>query len=47
MRNSLTLLVLLATIAACNTIQGAGEDINAAGKAISNSAQKTKDAISK
>jgi predicted small secreted protein len=40
-----TLLVLLAALAACNTIEGAGEDINAAGKAISGTAAKTKEKL--
>ena len=42
MKKTIALLLTLATLAACNTIEGAGEDINAAGKAISNSASRTK-----
>ncbi len=38
-------LVLPLLIAACNTIQGAGEDLQAGGKAIANTADKTKQAI--
>lgn len=47
MKTTIGLLLLLAAITACNTVEGAGQDINAAGKAISNTAQKTKTAITK
>jgi predicted small secreted protein len=36
-------VVLLTTLAACNTIQGAGKDIENAGEAVSDAAQKTKE----
>jgi predicted small secreted protein len=42
----LTLVLLFSTLAsACNTIQGAGEDLQAGGKAIATTADKTKNAI--
>jgi predicted small secreted protein len=34
-----------ATLGACNTTRGFGEDMSAAGHALSNSAEKTKDAM--
>ncbi|WP_119168218.1 entericidin A/B family lipoprotein [Algihabitans albus] len=36
---------LLSLTAACNTVEGAGEDVEAAGEAIQDGAQDTKDAI--
>lgn len=39
------ILGLLASLSACNTISGAGKDIEAAGGAISDQADKTKDEI--
>ena len=36
---------LLLTTAGCNTMRGAGEDIQAAGSAVSGGAQKTEDKI--
>ena len=47
MKKIISLLLLLSAVTACNTVEGAGQDINAAGKAISNTAQKTKTAITK
>lgn len=50
-RRLLAALALLATLglgpmlSACNTIEGAGEDVQAAGSAVSNSAEKTKNAL--
>ena len=38
-------LGLLASLAACNTIAGAGKDIEAAGEAISDTAEDTKEEI--
>lgn len=35
-------LALLATLMACNTVAGVGEDINAAGRGISRTADNTK-----
>ena len=32
-------------LSACNTVEGAGEDVSAAGKAVTNSAQKTKSSM--
>lgn len=34
-------------VAGCNTIKGAGQDVQAAGSAVSNTAEKVKDDISK
>ncbi len=44
-----TLALLLAALAlsACNTFQGMGEDIESAGEAISGSAVKTKEKMTK
>ena len=36
----------LTALAACNTIEGLGEDVSAGGEAISNTADKTQKAIS-
>jgi predicted small secreted protein len=41
----LLLLSLMAALPACNTVEGAGEDIGAAGDAISDSARDTKEEI--
>ena len=38
----LTLLLLAAALAGCNTIEGAGKDVKAAGGAIEKAAEKTK-----
>ncbi|MDH3662313.1 MAG: entericidin A/B family lipoprotein [Alphaproteobacteria bacterium] len=38
-------LGLLASLSACNTIAGAGKDIEAAGEAISDTAEDTKEEI--
>ncbi len=38
----MTLLALSAALAACNTIEGAGEDVSAAGDAVSNTAERAK-----
>jgi predicted small secreted protein len=43
MKNILVLLATLSTLTACNTFQGIGQDIEAAGEAISGTAEKTKD----
>lgn len=37
----------LAALAACNTVEGLGEDVSAGGEAISNTAEKTEQAITK
>lgn len=45
MRNVVKLvmgLALLATLLACNTVAGVGEDINAAGRGLSRTADDTK-----
>jgi predicted small secreted protein len=42
---AILLLPLLAT--ACNTIEGMGQDVSAGGKALANTADKTKQEISK
>lgn len=44
---ALSLLAVAAlALSACNTIEGAGRDVSAAGEGISNAAEKTGDAIS-
>lgn len=40
-------LGLLASLNACNTISGAGKDLEAAGETISETAEDTKDQITK
>lgn len=40
-------LSLLASLSACNTIEGFGEDVGAAGEAISETAEDTKEEITK
>jgi predicted small secreted protein len=37
---TVALLIALVTLAACNTIEGAGQDIGKAGSAISNTAKE-------
>jgi predicted small secreted protein len=37
-----TLAVSMAALAGCNTMEGAGEDVSAAGRAVSKSAEETK-----
>lgn len=50
-RRLLAALALLAALglgpmlSACNTISGAGQDVEAAGEAVSNTAEKTKNAL--
>jgi entericidin B len=38
---------LLSLLSACNTIEGVGQDLSAAGAGVANTAQKTKEKISK
>ncbi|MDX6750704.1 entericidin A/B family lipoprotein [Geminicoccaceae bacterium 1502E] len=38
----MTALLLGGSLTACNTMEGAGEDISAAGRGIENTAEKTK-----
>jgi predicted small secreted protein len=38
---------LLIALAGCNTFKGMGKDVEGAGKAIGNAAEKTKEAITK
>ena len=45
MKKSILILIALSALAACNTIAGAGKDIEHGGEAISDSAQKTKEKI--
>lgn len=45
MKRSVCLLLLLATLTACNTFQGMGKDIEKLGDNISDTAKKTGDAI--
>lgn len=40
---ALALLVGALTMSACNTIQGAGRDVEAAGNAVANQAEETED----
>lgn len=40
-----SLAVAAAALAGCNTIEGAGEDMSAAGRAVSKSAEQTKQAM--
>lgn len=47
MKKTVILLLALSALVACNTVEGAGEDLGAAGKAISNTAEKAKDKITK
>ena len=43
MKRTVILLAALAALAACNTMQGMGQDISAGGQAISGTASKTKE----
>ena len=38
-------LVLVLVLGACNTVSGVGQDIGAAGRAISDTAEETKEAL--
>jgi predicted small secreted protein len=40
---ALSLLGLFGSLTACNTIEGAGKDVSAAGDAVSGTAEETKD----
>lgn len=40
-RSLVLALIAAATLAACNTVSGAGEDLSSAGKAVTNTAQDT------
>lgn len=42
---AVAVLALGPVLSACNTTEGAGEDISAAGKAMSNTAEKTKQSM--
>lgn len=44
MRKALFLMIALAgiTVSACNTVEGAGEDVSSAGKAVSKTANDVK-----
>jgi entericidin B len=39
---ALLALIGAASVSACNTVAGAGEDVSSAGKAVSNTAEKAK-----
>ncbi len=41
----LSLVLLALGVTACNTIEGAGEDISSGGEAVSDTARDTQDAI--
>lgn len=43
MNRCILLLVSLVLLASCNTVQGVGQDVQAAGDAISRTADKTRD----
>jgi len=45
MRTVTTMLIALLALAACNTVEGAGEDIQGGGKAISDTASDVKEEI--
>lgn len=47
MNKTVYLLVALALVSACNTVQGMGKDIENAGEGISSAAKKTKEEINK
>ena len=40
-----TLAIATAALAGCNTIEGAGEDVSAAGSAVSKTAEETKQSM--
>ncbi len=40
-------LTALSLLSACNTIQGVGQDLSAAGEGVAHTAEKTKEKISK
>ncbi len=40
-----TLALATVALAGCNTMRGAGEDVSAAGNAVSNTAEKTKQSM--
>ncbi|MGE0044764.1 MAG: entericidin A/B family lipoprotein [Hyphomonadaceae bacterium] len=42
---ALALVTGALSISACNTIQGAGEDVSAAGSAVTNAAEETEDEL--
>ena len=42
---ALAVLGLGPVLSACNTLSGAGEDVSAAGKAVTNTADKTKQSL--
>lgn len=44
---ALTLLSGVALLASCNTVEGAGKDVQAVGEATSDAAKSTKEAITK
>jgi len=46
MTRHLPLLLLLALVPACNTVEGIGRDVQSGGEAIEQGAEKTKKAIS-
>ena len=43
MKKMIVVLLAIATLSACNTIHGMGQDLENAGESISDSAQKTKE----
>ncbi|MDX2113357.1 MAG: entericidin A/B family lipoprotein [Alphaproteobacteria bacterium] len=43
MKQSILALLILTTLAACNTMSGVGKDIEAAGEAITGTSEKTKE----
>ena len=45
MRTVLLVIAAAALLAACNTVQGVGQDVQGAGQAVEKGARKTKEAI--
>ena len=43
MKRTVVIIAMLTLLAACNTVEGAGKDVQAGGSAVSNAAQKDKD----
>ncbi|MCE2927562.1 MAG: entericidin A/B family lipoprotein [Rickettsiales bacterium] len=45
MKKTILALLMITTLAACNTMSGVGRDIEAAGEAITGTSEKTKEKI--
>ena len=46
-RNLVLCIALILSLTACNTIQGVGEDLSAAGEGVAHTAEKAKEKITK